>query len=116
MATFTFDLNALRETLAGKIEAEGLTVALDPRDVNPPCVLIGVPRVVGVLTGCAVAVELSVEIVAPPPGNLDALEWMLEQVPTVMGATGAEGGSGASRRIADTELPVYQLNILTTAT
>ena len=56
------------------LTAAGLRVTLDPRNVNPPCVLLVPPRVEMDLN-CGGTAEFKAFILVPPPANLDA--WRL---------------------------------------
>jgi hypothetical protein len=73
-----FDLNAVRTDLATEIAALSMKTALDPRDVNPPVVVVGLPVVKDWLSPCVIDVDIEITAVAPPPGNLDAVEWLLD--------------------------------------
>jgi hypothetical protein len=108
------DLNALRDAIAGKLAAGGVPVVTDPRDVTPPCIVVGLPRVIARLTGCVYDITVPVNIVAGPPGNGDAVAWMLEQVPGVLDALGAEAAAPGTFNVAGDELPAYLITIDTT--
>lgn len=114
------DLNGLRVELAGKLGAEGLPVTLDPRNVSPPVVVVGLPVVTAMVTPCVWAVDIDVHAVAPAPGNLDAVEWLLDTIAAVLLVTGGPRaeptafdpapGSGAA------PLPAYVCTVSTEAT
>lgn len=85
------DLNDPRDALAAELAAvlgEATPVTLDPRGLTPPCVLVGVPttEVANVRTG---TLFLPVHVVAPGPGNADAVRWMLTTMGLILeGVTG----------------------------
>jgi hypothetical protein len=73
-----------REDVAGKLIAGGVAnVTLDPRG-QLPCVLVELPRVSGSEGVGGWQVELHVHIIANPPGDLDALGWLLDQLELVL--------------------------------
>jgi hypothetical protein len=86
--TGTIDLNAIRDGLAAELAAalgETVTVTTDVRGLNPPCVLVGVPAL-EISVARTVRVLLPVHVVAPAPGNDDAVRWILATVSTVLPA------------------------------
>jgi len=66
---------ALIEETAGLLRAEGLTVATDPRNVSPPCVLV-MARTLTPRSRGIVRAELVVQCIAPGVGHGDALQWL----------------------------------------
>src|SRR5262245_23402046 len=65
----------------GALDA-AVAVVTEPRDLNPPAVLIGVPAftVEAVRTW---RVAIPVHVCAVPPGHGDALDWMLDVVSVI---------------------------------
>lgn len=105
-------LQAERRRVADALVAVGVArVTLDPRNLNPPCVLVGVPSTVGHTTVCARAGQLPVFIVAPPPGNADAVAVMLDTADLCEGALDVESEQATSVAIGDVEAPAYQLTV-----
>lgn len=76
----SFDLNGARADLADKLEAAGIKTTLDPRNVNPPITVIGLPVITEWNTACILSLDIEITPVAPPPGNLDAVTWLLDTV------------------------------------
>ena len=73
-----------REDIAGKLSAAGVTnVTLDPRG-QLPNVLVGLPSVVGTEGIGGWAVSIPIEIATPPPGDLDAANWMLDALEPIL--------------------------------
>ena len=73
------DVNALRDELAATVAAalgEGVRVVTDPRAVNPPVVLVGVP-VTTVADVRTATLLFPVHLITPGPGNDDAVRWQL---------------------------------------
>jgi hypothetical protein len=97
-------------------------VTLDPRNVSPPCIVVGLPRVLGVQSGhCRATLELPVFLVTPPPGNADSVEWMLERLATVMSVCGATTADPMQYSPSPTvDLPAYEvtatINVTTVST
>ena len=76
-----------RAQLAGKIAAGGTVVTMDPRAL-PPCVLLGAPEFVRTVGVGGWLINYPVHVIAAPPGNADALDWMLDTVEAVIAAAG----------------------------
>jgi hypothetical protein len=110
-----FDLNALRVDLAAALGAAGLPVALDPRNVSPPTVVVGLPNVVGWEGACVAAVEIDLTPVAPPPGNLDAVESLLDLVAALLGLYPFALARPATLEVGGQLLPAYSITVTTTA-
>jgi hypothetical protein len=106
-------LQAERERVAALLTAAGLPrVTLDPRNLNPPCVLVGVPATVGRTTVCARTGRLPVFVVAPPPGNADALAFMLTTADTVAATADVESESATIIEVGEVVAPAYLLSVL----
>ena len=98
---------AEREAIAGKLTAGGVDyVTLDPRG-EPPCVLVGLPRIVAGQGRGGWTVEYAVSIIVPPPGDLDAVGWMLDQLEPLMLALPDATGEAVTVTRNDAELPAY---------
>jgi len=82
-----------RADLAAKIAAElgDVRVVVDARDVNPPCVLIGAPAGLDKRTVCNVYGTVPVMLIAPPPGNADALDWCLDTLDALVATLTVNG-------------------------
>lgn len=106
-------LAAARADVIAKITAEGVQVVDDPRNIVPPCVLVGMPRRLTRQGACLVNATLPVTVIAPPPGNLDAATWLLdttEQLMATLSAETAETGT-TSAPSSQTRLPTYTLEV-----
>ena len=103
-------LQDARVELAGKVAAEGLRVVTDPRDVNPPCVLIGPPATIVRRAGCGLEAAVPVLIIAPPPGNEDALVWQLDTLEVLYSVLPAVTDAAATVvAVAGADAPAYEL-------
>jgi len=71
-------LSANRRAIADALAAVvDVPVSIDPRSVNPPCVLVDAPDALEA-AGCGWSGVVPVWVLAPGPGNLDALERLLD--------------------------------------
>jgi hypothetical protein len=111
----TLTLAAARYELAGKIAAEGYRVTDDPRNINPPCVLIAPVNSIDRFTMCAFTADVVVWTLAPPPGNADAMDWALDSCQTLMELTGARNGTLGRYQVAGQELPGYSFTVQITS-
>lgn len=79
--------------LAAELAPAGIPVTIDPQTLNPPCVLV-VPTRPGwpTLSGYdrVGRLELAVHLLAPPPGDADAISYLLTNASTVAAAIGAK--------------------------
>lgn len=99
------------------LRAAGIRVTEDPRSVNPPAVLV-MPDVTIRNTTREVTVTLRVILIAPGPGNLDALrklDVMADQVIPALDAAGLPimGGRivSMSHPATGEDLLTYDLNL-----
>jgi hypothetical protein len=73
--------SAMQQNVQRLTEA-GIRATLDPRNLNPPCVIIGPPSVI-LDSNCGGLATVSAMVVGPGPGNLDAwraIDDLAEQV------------------------------------
>lgn len=106
-------LTAARAELVTKITGTGLRVVTDPRDANPPCVIVGLPAGLTRRNACTIAGTVAVTAVAPPPGNDDAAGWLLDvvdQLAVLVGWTGADPSTWTPTG-AGSELPAYTMTV-----
>jgi hypothetical protein len=92
----------------------GLTVTVDPRNVQPPCILVDPPSVV-VMKGDIVTTETRVTVMTPAPGNREAMVRLLTDADAII-ATNIEvvDGNPGSYTVGVAEYPAYSLTIRTT--
>ena len=77
------NLNTERSTIATALVTAGVVASLDP-SAAVPTVLVGSPSVLGAEGVGGWTVDFPIQIMAAPPGNAEALEWMLDQVEKVL--------------------------------
>lgn len=87
----------------------GITAIVDPRNIQPPCVMVEPPIITTVQSGTLVQLDFPITVIAPPPGNRDAIVGMLQTVDTIIGAVNITGGSPGSYIAGTTDLPSYNL-------
>jgi hypothetical protein len=114
MATDDAQLNALRDELTGQLRAvfgESTPVVDDVRDVNPPCVLVGAPRVT-LDDPRTWRVLIPVHVLTPPPAHGDAVRWMLDSLGAVMtGVPGVGDAEAIPYPTSERDLPSYTATI-----
>jgi hypothetical protein len=100
-----------RAEIAGKLTANGVAnVTLDPRG-QLPCVLVELPRVLGLQGVGGWEVEQHIHLIAPPPGDRDALAWLLDQLELVLTTFyGAEAEPTTITR-NDADCPAYVVRL-----
>jgi hypothetical protein len=109
-------LTDYRKAVVADVERVGLRVSLDPRALNPPCVLVGVPGLVTLGPGpCAVSITMPVYLVAPPPGSGANITYLTEHLLTLMDAIGAREARAVELSVGDGQVPApaYQCDLVT---
>lgn len=108
-------LNEGLDHVVAVLQAGGLPVVADVRNLRPPAVLVDLPTVT-VMSASLVRLDFPLTVVAPPPGNLDAVRKLyalvddliaLEDLTTTT-ATAGVYTTGAQ------ELPSYQVTATVT--
>ena len=112
----THILDAPKE-IADVLAAAGVRATIDPRNAHPPAALVEL----GETTRdryCGIVSTLTVSLVSPGPGNLDAIHALDKLAQTVMTALDDAGLPWTSGRMAAYQspqtgetLPAYQLTI-----
>lgn len=72
----------LRAGIVDTLTGAGIRATADPRNVNPPCVVVGMAEGARV-TGCAYEGTIPVSVVAPGAGHADAADWLDDTASTV---------------------------------
>ena len=89
--------------------ATGLTIADDPRNINPPCVLIDAPTF-EVFNYNIVSMDFPIKVIGSGPGNLDSLRVILQKAAAILDDNiGLRSGRPATAVIGGTEMPAYEL-------
>ena len=89
----------------------GLQVVTDPRNLVPPCVLIGAPSFTA-FTYNAVRMTYPLQIVTLGPSNLDAMRSLLNMCALIISKDVAvTDGSPTTLEIGGVMLPAYNLTV-----
>ena len=104
-------LSEARSAIAATLSALGLAVVLDPRNIRPRSVLIEAPTFTS-FTYNVGDIRVRARILAAPPGNQDATDWLISQVDTIMASDIAvTSGSPGYATYGGQEIPTYDLTI-----
>ena len=102
--------------LVADLAAANLPVVSDPRNLRPPAILVDAPSV-RALSLNVLELTVPVVIVAPPPGNSDAMAALVTMMDTVFAlpieCTSMTANPGVYT-IAGQELPCYSVSITLT--
>jgi hypothetical protein len=112
-------MSTIADAIAGlvaELAAANLPVVSDPRNVRPPAVLVDAPSV-RALSLSVLEITVPCVIVAPPPGNADAMTALVTMMDTVFAlpieCTSMTATPGVYT-IAGQELPSYSVVITLT--
>ena len=102
---------ALDDLAATLNTVTGLQVVTDPRNLVPPCVLIGAPSFTA-FNYNAVRMTYPLQIVTLGPSNLDAMRSLLNMCALILGKNVAvTDGSPTTLEIGGVMLPAYNLTV-----
>lgn len=105
---FNEGLDDLADTLA---TITGYPVVTDPRNINPPCVLLGAPAFDSWNYNIA-KLTFPVTLIGSGPGNLDALRVLLQMAAKLMAKNVAvTSGRPTVMAVGGAEFPAYDLQI-----
>jgi len=82
------DVLALLQQAVDRLTAAGVRATLDPRDLNPPAVLIRPPTLHYRFGRGCVGLDWSARLYLPDPGTADALRLGLDQLEQAQAALG----------------------------
>lgn len=107
-----------RTRLVNALTAANLAVVTDPRDARPRTVIIDPPtmtRSTGSGLGSQVMLEFNCTVVAAPPGNQDALDWLSDAVDTItsISTVAATQATPGIYSVGGQELPCYTITVMT---
>jgi hypothetical protein len=105
-------LQAARTAVADAITAKGLTVVTDPRNARPLTVFVDLPSCAG-FNSNILDVTILVRILAAPPANSDAADYLLTTADTIHSSTGLAVTSvePGSIQFAEQIIPTYDLTV-----
>ena len=107
-----------RTRIVSALEDAGLKVVTDSRNARPLTVLVDPPtmtRSTASGIGSQVQLEFILTALAPPPGNLDALNWLSATVDTITSISNVAAMSATPGvySVGGQELPCYTVTVAT---
>lgn len=97
--------------VANVITAKGYVAVTDPRNARPLTVFIELPTF-DAFTYNVGDITLTIRVLAPPPGNQDAGDYLLTAIDALMNSSLAiTGGQPTIAQIGSQELPAYDLTV-----
>ena len=109
---YTDLFNEALDDLATKLDlVAGLVVVTDPRNIKPPCVLIGAPTfTTPSMSNQFVRLEFPLQLFALGPGNLDALRSLFDLCAKVLSAgVAVTDGRPTTIEVGSALMPAYEL-------
>ena len=104
---------SLMTEIQGAVKALGVRCIISPNDLNPPCVLIGVPGTVntGTLDGASLLATVPVQVIGRGL-TLKDMQWVTDTMDALMAALPFTTASPVVYRQSDgRELPAYTLTL-----
>ena len=98
--------------IASRITALGLVPVTDPRNARPLTVFIELPTFTS-FTYNVGDLTFTLRVLAAPPGNQDASDWLLTTIDTLMADQGLAvvAGQPSLAVLGNQELPAYDLTV-----
>lgn len=97
--------------VANVITAKGYVAVTDPRNARPLTVFIELPTF-NAFTYNVGDITITIRVLAPPPGNQDAGDYLLTAIDALMNSSLAiTGGQPTIAQIGSQELPAYDLTV-----
>ena len=102
---------AAQATLVASLQALGLAVVTDPRNARPMSVLVDPPTFTCFNSNIA-EIEIGVQVLAAPPGNQDAVDYLISAADTIMDSDiSLIRGIPGVMQIGGQEVPTYDLTV-----
>ena len=102
---------AAQATLVGSLQGLGLAVVTDPRNARPMSVLVDPPTFTCFNSNIA-EIEIGVQVLAAPPGNQDAVDYLISAADTIMDSEiSLIRGIPGVMQIGGQEVPTYDLTV-----
>lgn len=97
--------------VANVVTSCGYVAVTDPRNARPLTVFIELPTF-NAFTYNVGDITLTIRVLAPPPGNQDAGDYLLTAIDALMNSSLAiTGGQPTIAQIGSQELPAYDLTV-----
>jgi len=98
-------------TLVASLQSLGLAVVTDPRNARPMSVLVDPPTFTCFNSNIA-EIEIGVQVLAAPPGNQDAVDYLISAADTIMDSEiSLIRGIPGVMQIGGQEVPTYDLTV-----
>lgn len=102
---------AAQATLVSSLEALGLAVVTDARNARPLTVMVE-PPIFTTFNSNVAEIEFQLKVLAPPPGNQDAADWLVTTADTIMDSSiSLIRGVPGVLVISGQEVPTYDLTV-----
>jgi hypothetical protein len=102
---------AARATLVASLEALGLAVVTDSRNARPITVLVEPPTFTCFNSNIA-DITFLLRLLAAPPANLDAEDWLITTADTIMNSPiSVVGGQPSVTTIGGQDIPSYDIQV-----
>jgi len=101
-----------RDEIVDALDALGLAPVIDPRNARPLSVLVNPPTFDSFNQNVG-DIRFELLILAAPPGNLDAENYLITTADTIMASTtlAVTGGRPVSVTVGDQQIPAYSLTV-----
>jgi hypothetical protein len=97
--------------VSAAVTAAGFRPVTDPRNVSARCVFIELPTFESFTTNVA-DITISVKVLAAPPGNNDAFDWVMSTVDALLAANlPIISGRPITWLLGQMEYPAYDLTV-----
>lgn len=109
--------NASRDKLTAELDdyfGGSVRVTSDPRNINPPCVFVGMPTALDPAP-CGWTGEIRITAIAPGPANEDAGRWLLDVLDEIRSAVMCISATETAfypDPSASTGFPAYEIRTL----
>ena len=102
---------AAQATLVASLQGLGLAVVTDSRNARPMSVLVDPPTFTCFNSNIA-EIEIGVQVLAAPPGNQDAVDYLISAADTIMDSDiSLIRGIPGVMQIGGQEVPTYDLTL-----
>ena len=104
--------NEARSTVVATLVALGLKTETDVRNARPMTVLVDPPTFTCFNSNIA-EIEIDLKVLAAPPGNQDAVDYLITTADTIMASTtlAVTDGRPIAVTVGDQQIPAYSLTV-----
>jgi hypothetical protein len=105
------DLDGARQAVIGRLNAAGVVASGDPGALAPTVIVAGARLPFQVIAGPTVDVEFQIVCIHPPPGNAEAMSWLLGAGSSVVNALAPCTAAGDTGTYGDPPQPAYTVTV-----